>query len=99
MRIRFQQAKDCRDPVRTTVSAGARPSGRSPTQGGIILAEKRWITDILDAQQASNGVVRRSRDSVDKEASLDELIAAVKQPGCHLIETGGSAWCCVIKAA
>jgi len=48
-----------------------------------------WIGQIFDAQQADKGgIVRRSMSDVEKFASFDMLLLAVKGRGYHLIETG-----------
>lgn len=48
-----------------------------------------WINQIFRAGEASRGgVVRRSRSSVEREASVAMLEAAVRARGFHLIEAG-----------
>jgi len=50
---------------------------------------KEWLLQVFDAQQVDKGgIVRRSRSDVEKFASFDELLAAVKSRGFHLVETG-----------
>jgi len=49
-----------------------------------------WIDQIFDAQQVgSGGVVRRSRDDVERYASLKELVEEARRRRFHVIETGG----------
>lgn len=49
----------------------------------------QWIEQMFRAQIAKNeGIVRRKKVSVDKYASRDELVAAVKKRHFHLVETG-----------
>lgn len=49
-----------------------------------------WIEQLFQAAQVANGgVVRRSRDTVDEYASLEEVIAEAKKKKWHVIETGG----------
>lgn len=50
----------------------------------------RWIEAIFKAKIAKRGgIVRRSRASVLKNASVRELRIAVKRRGFHLIRSGG----------
>jgi hypothetical protein len=49
----------------------------------------QWIEKIFSAKIATEeGVVRRKKTSVERYATLDDLIAAVKKRKFHLIETG-----------
>jgi len=49
-----------------------------------------WISQIFEADAASNGgVVRRSKKDVEKFSSMAELIDEAKKQGYHVIETGG----------
>jgi hypothetical protein len=52
--------------------------------------ELTWITQIFDADSAKQGgVVRRSRESVSRYATMRELVAEAKQRNFHVLETGG----------
>lgn len=49
----------------------------------------QWIENIFSAKIATEeGIVRRKKTSVERCASRDELITAVKKRKFHLIETG-----------
>jgi hypothetical protein len=49
----------------------------------------QWIDNIFSAKIATElGIVRRKITSVNRYASRDELISAVKKRNFHLIETG-----------
>jgi hypothetical protein len=49
-----------------------------------------WVDQIFEPQHAgSGGVVRRSRDDVEKYASLNELVEGARRRRFHVIETGG----------
>jgi len=49
----------------------------------------QWIENIFSAKIATEeGVVRRKKTTVQRYASREELIAAVKKRRFHLIETG-----------
>lgn len=47
-----------------------------------------WVDQIFKAQATNGGVVRRSREDVDRYASLGEIIQYAKKQGFHVIETG-----------
>lgn len=49
----------------------------------------QWIENIFSAKIATNeGIVRRKKSTVEKYASIKELVSAVKERDFHLIETG-----------
>ena len=49
-----------------------------------------WVDQVFRAQQARyGGVVRRSRDDVEKFDSLPELVDEARRRRFHVIETGG----------
>lgn len=49
----------------------------------------QWIENIFTAKIATEqGIVRRKKTSVNRYASREELIAAVRKRNFHLIETG-----------
>lgn len=49
----------------------------------------QWVENIFSAKIATeDGVVRRKKTTVQRYASKEELIAAVKKRRFHLIETG-----------
>jgi hypothetical protein len=49
-----------------------------------------WVNQIFEADAARNGgVVRRSRASVDRFATMGEFVAEAKLRRFHVIETGG----------
>lgn len=49
----------------------------------------QWIENIFTAKIATEeGVVRRKKTSVERYATREELIAAVRKRKFHLIETG-----------
>lgn len=51
--------------------------------------KKQFIEDIFKAKAAQNrGIVRRAKSSVDKYASEEDLKAAVKKRGFHLLLLG-----------
>lgn len=48
-----------------------------------------WVDDIFRAGQANaGGVVRRSIESVERYASIDEVMVAARDRGFHVISTG-----------
>ncbi len=50
---------------------------------------KQWIKKIFDAKAAKKGdIVRRKKTSVQRYASLNDLLDEVKKCNFHLVETG-----------
>ena len=49
----------------------------------------KWIDDVFKAASVAKGnIVRRKRTTVEKYASVEELIQEAKRRGFHVVETG-----------